>query len=346
MIFKSPFLVRLVVVFLLHLIVKGFDETFEIGTELTLRGILYSTYAISYWMVVWYVVEFLNRQFKIKNLTSKAFMNWGMALFFGAIYDRIYYYADTYFYQNHETWSGMEHFNPILTIALSIFYMLVYGISEVIHKDNLLREEQLRVKELEKQNIENQFLALKRQIEPHFLFNSLSVLSGLVYTDQDLASEFIVKLSKILRYIIEQNEKTLVLLEDEIQVVNDYFFLLETRFKKSIELDIQLQQNTLMKFYVSPTAIQGLIENAVKHNRMSETNPLRVVVLENTENIIVRNKLNRKDYQINSTKEGLKNLKQKYHLLAKREVQVIEEENMFTVKIPLLSKQVYERFNH
>ena len=132
--------------------------------------------------------------------------------------------------------------------------------------------------ELEKDNILAQYKALKAQIEPHFLFNSLSVLSSLVYENADIAAVFIVKMSKTLKYIIEKNEFHLVKLSEELQFLDAYFFLIKTRLGNGVFLENKFESTFTENTFIPPVTLQLLVENAVNHNKYNPDVPLKITV--------------------------------------------------------------------
>jgi LytS/YehU family sensor histidine kinase len=209
-----------------------------------------------------------------------------------------------------------------------------------------VNEKQLKTIKLEKENTIAQYKSLKAQIEPHFLFNSLSVLASIVHTDANLASNFIIKLSKTLRYIIEKNEFTLVPLKEELAVVEDYFYLVKTRFGEGIEMSIDVDEKRFAESYIPPASIQLLIENAIKHNKQSDEEPLRIEIKCDSEYITIQNNLNKITTDKESTHVGLKNIKQRYKLLSNKDVLIHKSNDNFIVKLPVLNQSHYEDFNH
>jgi LytS/YehU family sensor histidine kinase len=189
--------------------------------------------------------------------------------------------------------------------------------------------------ELKRENLSARYEALKNQVNPHFLFNSLNTLSGVVEKAPQLATDFIKKLSDIYRYVLEQNDKELVSLNKELKFVEDYIFLSEMRFGKGLIFNshIPANENTL----VIPLGLQMLVENAIKHNIISDDMPLHIEMDIAGDFITVRNNKQKKT-TIHSGKEpmGLENLKKRYAYLSNKEVEVMETENKFVVKLPII----------
>jgi tetratricopeptide (TPR) repeat protein len=189
---------------------------------------------------------------------------------------------------------------------------------------------------LEKQHLLNEIALLKTQVNPHFLFNSLSILSSLVHVNPDLSEQFIDQLSRSYRYILEQKEQSLVHLRTELEFIKSYSFLLKIRFENKFDLRIQLPEVALDRFKIAPLTLQLLIENAVKHNRMSLKEPLVIEIFIDGDFLMIKNRLQPRPQQEASTGTGLANIINRYALLTDRSVRAGEYDDSFVVKIPLL----------
>lgn len=200
----------------------------------------------------------------------------------------------------------------------------------------ILRQQEVIVEnqQLRAENILNQYEALKSQLNPHMLFNSLNTLRSLVREDQDKAQEYIQELSRVLRYTLQGNDSKGVLLKEEMDFVSAYMFLLEMRYEDNLSFDIQIDR-TYENYSVPPMSVQMLIENAVKHNEISTRRPLHIGIRTEGEEVIVSNPVQPKLTASSGTGIGLANLAKRYYLLYKREIQITESEN-FIVRIPLI----------
>jgi LytS/YehU family sensor histidine kinase len=177
---------------------------------------------------------------------------------------------------------------------------------------------------------------LKNQINPHFLFNNLSVLSSLVYQDQDKSVEFINQLSKVYRYLLDNQSSELVTVEKELVFIQSYIFLLHIRFDRNLHILTDIRKEDLGRF-IPPMALQILIENAIKHNEASSEHPLSISVVSDGEQLIVTNNLQLRPQHEPSSQTGLQNIKDRYRFFTETPVAVLENELSFIVKIPLLS---------
>ncbi len=194
-----------------------------------------------------------------------------------------------------------------------------------------------RSDELEKKQLLNEIELLRSQVNPHFLFNSLSILSSLVHVDTQLAEQFIEQLSRSYRYILEQKEQSLVTLRTELEFIQAYAFLLKIRFEDKFDLAVDIPERMLDTGQIAPLTLQLLIENAVKHNRMSTQEPLKVrVFVENGPTLVVQNNLQPRTARTMSTGVGLPNIQNRYALLTEKGVSAGENGDSYIVKVPLL----------
>lgn len=181
-----------------------------------------------------------------------------------------------------------------------------------------------------------QYSQLKRQLNPHFLFNSLSILDYLVQEQQtERASDYIKKLANIYRYLLKQEEYDTIELSKEVDFLGLYIDIMRERFLDSFEVKIDLPANLLSRKVV-PCSLQVLVENAFKHNAVSPTQKLIVDIRAEGDTVVVSNNLNYKQIPSESTGFGLKNLRAQYKVLSGTKIEVIQTKESFTVKFPLL----------
>lgn len=181
------------------------------------------------------------------------------------------------------------------------------------------------------------FESLKNQIDPHFLFNSLNVLTSLISENPKQAERFTTKLSKVYRYVLEQRNKELIPLSEELQFARTYMELLQMRFEDAIQFDIPSEiSNEELK--IVPLSLQLLLENAVKHNVVSSSKPLKIRIFEDNGVLIIENNVNHKEAIGKSTKIGLRNITDRYNLLTKRNVEITNDGLVFRISLPLLTK--------
>jgi LytS/YehU family sensor histidine kinase len=189
---------------------------------------------------------------------------------------------------------------------------------------------------LEKEKAMVMYESLKQQLNPHFLFNSLTSLSSLIQSaDTKTARDFLDSLSKTYRYILKSRDHETVVLADELKFAENYVRLQKTRFEKGLQVEMRIPEEQLQRKIV-PVTLQNLIENAIKHNIIDDDSPLQIEIFAENDFIIVRNNLQKKNFVETSNKQGLGNLRSLYQYLSQRPVEIAEDSNYFTVKIPLL----------
>lgn len=183
------------------------------------------------------------------------------------------------------------------------------------------------------------FESLKNQIDPHFLFNSLNVLSSLIEENPENAQRFTTSLSKIYRYVLEQKDKELVTLEEELSFAKTYMNLLKMRFENSISYELP-DNFDFPEAKVVPLSLQLLLENTIKHNVVSEQKPLHIKIYIEDNYLIVENNLQKKEVLQDRKGVGLQNIVDRYALISERKVLIDENVNCFKIKIPILTKQI------
>ena len=220
--------------------------------------------------------------------------------------------------------------NIIIDYAVS-FAIVLWMAGKVIYAQRDIREEKKK-----KHEAQYSYERLKQQIEPHFLFNSLNSLDSIVVSGQDAqASNFIHKLSSIYRYLIENEDERLVYLEDELSFVRQYIDLMKVRFPDGLEVDIDIDRNGPPHFVI-PCSLQLLVENATKHNSISAAQPLRIRISIEGDFIQVTNNRNPKITSQPSTGNGQRYIRKRYRDEAGKEIVIVEDEQTYTVKLPLL----------
>lgn len=197
------------------------------------------------------------------------------------------------------------------------------------------------ISEQSEQIITTQKKMLKMQLDPHFLFNSLNILVGIVHTSPDAAEKFIIRLSRIYRYIIKSIEQDLVLVNNAINFAVDYVALLNIRFPNKIDFQVDASVGQNNYDYIPVMSLQLLIENAVKHNIPDDNGKLSIRIFRKDKNLIVRNSINKTE-DFNSKDSfglGLKNIYERYRILGERSPQIRNTENFFEVELPITQKK-------
>ena len=225
-----------------------------------------------------------------------------------------------------------------------VFYIILsFGVSAFIHARGFMIQWKNSVKqESTKQEIvakteTAKFESLKNQLDPHFLFNSLNVLTSLIGENPQQAERFTTKLSKVYRYVLEQRNKDLVPIEEELKFAKTYMELLGMRFEEAVQFNIpdNISNNELK---IVPLSLQLLLENAVKHNVVSTSKPLTINIYEEGSYLIITNNVNPKEAIGKSTKIGLQNIADRYGLITEKGVKIENNNKTFKVSLPLLYK--------
>lgn len=216
----------------------------------------------------------------------------------------------------------------VVTLAIHAFYF---------YKD--YQENKVKEQKVIAGNASAQFESLKNQIDPHFLFNSLNVLSSLIEENPENAQKFTTSLSKIYRYVLEQKDKELVTVQEELTFAKTYMNLLKMRFENSITFELS-EEDDHEEAKVVPLSLQLLLENCIKHNVVSESKPLHIKIYSKDNQLVVENNLQKKEVLSDRKGVGLQNIVNRYAILTKRSVLVEENESTFKVLLPILTKQI------
>jgi LytS/YehU family sensor histidine kinase len=224
--------------------------------------------------------------------------------------------------------SGMIYSSLIVTFLISSF-MHARGFLQN------LKQATIDAEIAKKESIRAQYEALKNQVNPHFLFNSLNALTNLVYTDQDKAALFIKKMAEVYRYVLDTRDKELVDVNEELNFAESFIYLQQIRFGENLKVDYQIDSKTGK---VAPLAVQMLIENAIKHNEISAEHPLTITLLLKNDFISVVNSVRLKNNPLDQNSGvGLENIRKRYEFLTHIPVEIKKESGRFEVKIPILN---------
>ena len=319
-----------------------FPELFSINKAHFLRhcGTVGLIFTSTYWFIFRYVVAYLLKVFPDNSDTWRRISVQVVLMIIGYYFIKIFInlFFDLFL---PDEWN-MEHkggLSEIVGSFMSIF--LIWAIYEGIIFYTKLQKSIQEKEQLQRENIQSQLEGLKNQVNPHFLFNSLNTLTYLIPEEPDKAVNFVQKLSKVYRYILEIRDQKIVTISDELEFLNAYVFLLKERFGENLNIDIDIPQ----KYYQSkivPLSLQILFENVIKHNIISTQKPLMIKVSIEKDKLIIKNNLQKKNQVISSTSMGLQNIKNRYQFFTKKEVDVIVTADSFLVALPLVDHMVIE----
>lgn len=320
-------------------LVSGFSV--ELNTNLFISILLYCFYSIPLALVNSYFFDYLDEKVDW-NINGKSKYRILIGLFGSVIITLITIFFVRVFHRTIIDNVTIEMFfqteklqfyflSLIITLVISLFFHAFYFYKE-------LQKKKLTEQKIIAGTASAQFESLKNQIDPHFLFNSLNVLTSLIDENPENAQKFTTSLSKIYRYVLDQRDKELVDLEEELKFAETYIHLLQMRFENSVFVEMPKHLNN-PEAKVVPLSLQLLLENTIKHNIVSESKPLKIKIHEQNNTLVIENNLQRK--QVLNTRKGvgLQNIINRYAILTNRKVEIQETEGKFIVKLPILTKQ-------
>src|SRR5579871_2231937 len=230
------------------------------------------------------------------------------------------------------------NFAPVLNSTLIIIISALFITS--IYENIFLNQQRIynlsTVEQLNIAKAQAELEALKNQIDPHFIFNSLNTLSFLIMRDAPSAKLFNDTLAKVYRYILGNKDKDLVLLREEVEFISNYFYLLKIRFRNAVNMEIEINDLAAEDFLIPPISMQALVENAIKHNDFNDASPLNINVTISSSYIVVRNAVKPKAYMMQTSKIGLSNLDNRYKLITKKNIIIENNPGFFSVRLPVL----------
>ncbi len=215
---------------------------------------------------------------------------------------------------------------PVFSIFFGIYFMVKW------------KKVTIEKNALEKENMLSELKALKSHIDPHFLFNNLNILSSLIEPDNDSALDFLDNFAEVYRYLLKNKETEAVSLLTELEFMEAYLHILEKRFEDQLIIESKVD-NKLKNKMIPPMALQTLVENTIKHNKLSVKAPLKVEIYnEGNSYLVVKNNIQKKNIKPGNPGEtGLHNLSKRFSYVTDNKMEVIDNGKHFIVKLPLLS---------
>lgn len=274
-------------------------------------------------------------RFSIKRLVAGFIGSFVVSLtviFLLHIFEEVIYNKNTfdYFLANEKPANYLSAIIITFFVTLSVHAISFYK----AYNENKVKEQKIIAG-----TANAKFESLKNQIDPHFLFNSLNVLSSLIEENPDNAQRFTTSLSKIYRYVLEQKDKELVSVDEELAFAKTYMNLLKMRFENSLFYEMPTTAISA-EAKVVPLSLQLLLENTVKHNVVSEQRPLHIRIYVEGDYLAVQNDYQKKEVLQERQGVGLQNIVNRYGIITNRKVLIAQNEQTFTVKIPILTKQI------
>lgn len=279
------------------------------------------------------IAKWLDRRYPWNDFVSRRFF---VQLGLSTIYSLSIVNLTFYLYRQLFTQStpDLDQF-AVMNIYGLLFVLPAVSINFGIYFLQQWKKSKLRAEQLEKERIRSQLESLKSHLDPHFLFNNLNILGGLIGQDDNRAQKFLTSFSDVYRYVLKNKNEELVPLGEEMKFLDSYIQLLRMRFKDAmlINKDPQLEEGN---YYVLPMALQILLENVIKHNYLTEEEPLDLEIRIDGESIVVQNSIQKKDSSATSIGTGLENIRKRLSYLTDQQLEVMNIDSHFIVKLPLL----------
>lgn len=230
------------------------------------------------------------------------------------------------------SWGALQRFILSSVLAVVVF-TLVY---EILYLSKEREIDNKIVDQLDQELNQAEMIALRNELDPHFIFNSLNTLSQLIPTDSNKAGMFNRKLAEVYKYFLINKNKELVTIENEIEFIKSYFFLLQIRHDNKLQLFINIKEEDLLNCFIIPCALQILVENAIKHNQFTNDNPLHIYLYMKDEYLVVQNTVMARASPAESTKIGLRNLNAQYLITARHHIITENSDKHFIIKLPVI----------
>lgn len=324
--------ILLLVTILVSFIFNGFNQFNSLKRFLTGNSLGF-IYGLTFWLGNWLIGRWTGSRLNWSRNPSRAntislmmFIGYGILVSVSVPY----LLEVMVFHNTHDSIKIQILFSAFIALTIDLLFISVYYARFLTTYWQKAIEQ---YEELKRDNLLARYESLKSQVNPHFLFNTLNTLSGLVEKTPDKAPEFIGKLSDIYRYVLDQSKLELVSLDEELKFTKDYFYLSKIRHGEGLSLQIETSG---MKMMIPPMCIQLLVENAIKHNIVSDDKPLYIKIYVENDHLVVENNLQKKRSLTREKPLGLDNLKQRYSFFTHQPVDIEESETCFKVKLPLL----------
>ncbi|MCW3467185.1 sensor histidine kinase [Chitinophaga nivalis] len=338
---------RILILYIFSAIFRSFDLSFIDSVRGSIiRSQAFSLCYVVFGLLVWEGAVWLARSvekwigkeqasIRLLVLCSTLVIYGGLAAFtFGLLYAVM----DIWLFNRYEAWISFREVSYNMNFGLFMFYLLILTFNGIIFYYKGWKEYQIKTERLMRENIQAKYDALRNQIDPHFFFNSLSVLTNLVYKSADLSAEYITQLAKIYRYILDKKFDNLVTIETELDFLDSYLFLIGIRHPDSIRFVAEVEEKVKDRGMIPPATLQMLVENAIKHNRFSTNEPLLIKVKSEGGFLLVSNPLRKKTIPEISSGIGLDNIRKRYELASNMSIEVQDTDEVFVVKIPIITQ--------
>lgn len=341
------YLFRIAILYIFSTIFKSFDLTFiqDIG-NFNIRSQVFSFYYILLGLLVWEgairLTRWIEQRINHVRATGRLLILTGILVAFGILaamaFGFVYGISDRMLFHRNEAWDSFVGLSYNMLAGTFLFYMMILAFNGIIFYYKGWKEYQVQTERLMRENIQAKYDALRNQIDPHFFFNSLSVLTNLVYKSADLSADYITQLAKIYRYILDKKFENLVTIQTELDFLESYLFLIGIRHQQGIRFHARIDEQARSKGMIPPATLQMLIENAIKHNRFSASEPLDITIVSEGTYLWITNPIRAKLRSESPSGIGLENIRKRYELSSGQSIEVSQSHETFTVKIPIIQQ--------
>lgn len=314
---------------------SSISDTIDEPQEINFLFIQWITYAIVLILIVVYVLNFvLNKLLPWKKFTGIRFISQlllGTLLSLGSI-NLAYLFIKNEFTSSSADWGQIILLNIYGAGMILPVFSVFFGYKFL----KAWRKSEIESERLSKENTKSQLLSLRNHLDPHFLFNNLNILSSLMDKDTELSKDYLNKFAEVYRVILKTEYSDLTTLEEELQLIESYVFLIKIRFDKSVFFDFKISESA-KKMALPPLSIQMLIENAIKHNVATRAKPVTLSIYDKEGILIVENNIQKKKYLPQEREAtGLKNIQKRYEFFTDKKMTVEETSSHFRVSLPLI----------
>lgn len=321
------------------LLYRGYAGEFPKGVDLVYFSLVPGLLTIPVGLILVRLSELLNKKISWQSNTSLRFITEFMTVFLimSAVGTTlltivVHFYTGTPVSEVYpifkETYIRLWILLAVLSLTYSVLSMLTYSFYHY-------NEGQLKEVRIDRRQLKLQFEALRNQLSPHYLFNSLNTISSLIHRNPDKAESYIRRLAGTYSYVLKSKDRRLVNLSDELEFVKSYYYLLRVRYEEGLVMNIDIPEE-LNSLKIPPLTLQILVENAVKHNAFSEKHPLAIHLgVINQSHLSISNNKTERPAEVISSKIGLKNIKQRYAFFTSQKIEIEDKED-YRVTIPLI----------
>jgi len=269
-----------------------------------------------------------------KKISQSLLLHFGMSILLVGLLSALSSFVVSLSFDGFASFLG---FKQTLAFVFRI-NLFLHCINAIMTYSSELSASKLEAEQIKSEHIEAKYDSLRKQINPHFLFNSFNILSAIIENDPTLAVKYVDQLTKMYRYILKVENLKQTTLSEEIAFIKSYIFLLKMRFTDNLIFNLKVDDES---GHIPPITLQLLVENAIKHNEVSRSFPLHLDIYRENDTLIIANNKNPKENKLESSNVGLSNIQNRYQLLARTSIEIVDTEDNFSVSVPVLASGLY-----